>query len=327
MSGTANPPVELPWLKSAEDSYSDFMSVVERGQMGLKTGFKRLDDALNGLQPGFHIIAGEANCGKTFLIGQLSWQISTHNKMIHVMDVTLDDTKTERLFRLVAHLTGIPTNLIKKVGPQREQYLSTFNTVKQTVDYLKSMVMSHEILDNAEAGVLHEFCELIRSRRADLLSINPDYQLAVFVDSFHDIISTEKHTSDTNRYDYMAQTLSDLANQLQIPIVCTAELRKLNGIRRPTLDDIRESVKIRYEAKSVILAYNDVSNKGEEADVFWHRQGDLIKFPVLELHVAKNKFGSFKGRICLEFAPEVAFMREPDDVTHRKYLDIIHTKK
>lgn len=319
-------PNKLPWLEGGKQSYSEFMSLIEQGATGLNTGFKRLDKALEGLQPGLHLIAGESNVGKSFFAGQLAWQVAMQNEKIHVIDVTLDDTKTEKLFRLVAHLTGIPINSIKKIGPQKAKYQKAYKIIEQTVEYLKDSIMAYEILDNAEAGSLDNFCELVKSRKTDLLSIDPDYKLVVFVDSFHDIVPTTKYTSEVSRYDYIAQTVSDLANQLKIPIVCTAELRKLNGIRRPAPDDIRESIKIRYEAKSIMLVYNDVSVRGEDANVYWYKQNDVVKYPVLEVHIAKNKFSTFKGRFCLEFSPEVAFLREPDDATHSKYLDIIYSK-
>ena len=37
------------------------------------------------------------------------------------------------------------------------------------------------------------------------------------------------------------------------------------------------------------------------------------KMPILELHVAKNKFSEFKGRCFLKFIPEMASFMEPSD--------------
>mgnify|MGYP002514940018 CR=1 FL=1 len=93
--------------------------------------------------------------------------------------------------------------------------------------------------------------------------------------------------------------------QYNIPLVCTAEMKKINGDRRPILDDIRECVKIKYEAKAIILVYNEVHYKGESSEIFFNRNGYMMKQPVLELHFAKNKISSFKGRLFYEFYPEL----------------------
>lgn len=316
----------LPWINSAIGDLDEFIAVIESGREGLKTGWRRLDRALNGLQPGLHIIAAEANSGKSMLTNQLAWQIVNYNENVHVIDITLDDTKLEKYCRLVAHISGLPINTVKRAGIGKTRDPKIYESVRSTVEILKQAAAKYEVIDGNQAGSVGQMLGLIKSRRVDLLAMENPMQPVVFIDSFHDVLPDIKTSSETGRYDYIAQALSEAANELDIPIVCTAELRKLNGIRRPVLDDIRESVKIRYEAKSVLLCYNDVGSRGENADVFFYHSCDVAKYPVFEAHVAKNKFNSVKGRICFEFIPELAYFREPDDATHRKYLDIINSK-
>jgi replicative DNA helicase len=105
--------------------------------------------------------------------------------------------------------------------------------------------------------------------------------------------------------------------------VCSAELKKLNGSRRPILDDIRESVKIKSEAKAILLVYNEVHYKGESADIFFMKQNVPFKQPIFEVQFAKNKFGTYKGRNFFEFYPEMAFMKECDPNTQKNFTQII----
>lgn len=241
-----------------------------------------------------------------------------------MIDITLDDTKFEKLCRLIAHITGIPINVVKVAGLHKEKNPSIYKNTTAAFQVIKKNIEKYEIVDGAQAGTIGALTEFIRHRVVDYRSLEEPWQVVVFIDSFHDLIPDVKVTSDTAKYDYLAQAISDLANELDIPIVCTAELRKLNGQRRPVPDDIRESIKIRYEAKSILLCYNDVGAKGEQADVYWYPPNDVAKYPVFEVHVAKNKYNSFKGRICFEFMPDIAFFKEPDDATHRRYLDAIN---
>lgn len=314
------------WEERFKSSIDGIRSVLERGRGGLKTGFKRLDFALNGLQPGFHIIAAEANLGKSAFITQMAWQTAMNNPNVHVLDITLDDSMLEKVCRLAAHISGQAINTVKGLAQVRNSNPAAYQSIINAFDTIKTNAHHYQIMDNEQGGTLEKLREVITGVRTELLAREIPGRLAVFIDSFHDIIPDIETTNETTRFNYLAQAVAELANEFDIPIVCTAELRKLNGFRRPTLDDIRESVKIRYEAKSVLLCYNEVSVRDEQAQVYWYPSDDIAKYPVFEVHVAKNKFSSFKGRICFEFRPEVARFREPDDVTHRKYLDLIIQK-
>ena len=146
----------------------------------------------------------------------------------------------------------------------------------------------------------------------------------VCIDNFHDLnISTKPGLQDKAKFDELAQWCSDLAIKHNITVICSAELKKLNGNRRPILDDIREAVKIKYEAKAVLLVYNEVHYKGDGADVFYMKQGNPLKQPIFEVHFAKNKFGTYKGRSFFEFYPEMAYMKECDPTAQKTYSQII----
>jgi replicative DNA helicase len=106
-------------------------------------------------------------------------------------------------------------------------------------------------------------------------------------------------------------------------MICSAELKKLNGVRRPSLDDLRETVKIKYEAKAVLLVYNEVHYKGESAGVYFLWQNEPLKQPVFEVHFAKNKFHTYKGRLFFEFYPEMARFEEADPQAAKAYASVV----
>lgn len=86
-----------------------------------------------------------------------------------------------------------------------------------------------------------------------------------------------------------------------------------------------KGVKIKYEAKAIILVYNEVHYKGEASEIFFHREGYQMKQPVLELHFAKNKISSFKGRLFYEFYPELSRLEEPDADSIRRYAGLVYS--
>src|SRR6185312_15425623 len=109
------------------------------------------------------------------------------------------------------------------------------------------------------------------------------------------------------------------------PVITTGEFKKLNGFRRPALDDLRESVKIKYEAKAILLCHNEVGIKGEAASIYFERKGKAKKQPIFEVKFGKNKMGGFKGRLFYEFYPEIAYFEEADQVSTKKYNNLVYS--
>lgn len=85
------------------------------------------------------------------------------------------------------------------------------------------------------------------------------------------------------------------------------------------------TVKIKYEAKAILLVYNEVHYKGENANIYFMRNNNPFKQPIFEVHFAKNKFNTFKGRVFFEFFPEMALMKECDDATQKNFTNQLYS--
>ncbi|MES9681737.1 DnaB-like helicase C-terminal domain-containing protein [Gottfriedia acidiceleris] len=306
-----------------------------RGEMGgLDWGFDSLNKAFEGLNTGVHLIGGQSNIGKSSFMLQLAWQISQANQLVtperprkaFVLYFSLDDNNNELVPRLVAIDQRIPINVVR--FPKKYQDNATYMqkraqgviTLKESVDYINMQ----DVNNGSDIEYIQETMEMYH---VELQKVDPNYQLVVFIDNFHDItIGDEKlrHKTGAEKYDHIADSLTKIATKYDCPIVCTAEFRKLNGNRRPTTEDLRDSVKILYEAKAVMLCYNEVSLRGQQATVHWMRPDNPNKQPVYEVHIGKNKFSSFKGRCFFEFIPEMAFSREVPEAGAVRYSQMVN---
>ena len=103
----------------------------------------------------------------------------------------------------------------------------------------------------------------------------------------------------------------------------TAHLRKLNHNGRPSLDDLKESVRYQYDASVVFLVHNDVSKNKNNAKVFYNREGYADIQPVIELDWAKNKRSEFKGRSFFYFVPEFSYTTEANQQDTERFNNII----
>lgn len=292
--------------------------------VGIKTGFNCVDKAFEGgLFPGFIILAGDSNLGKSAFITQLAWGIVENNQDVYVMDFSLDDAMPDKLARVAACSGKLIINCVKTPLNYMNYPLMLIRR-KNAILNLRTKVDRYRTYDSTFSTFIEDIEKEIEEKLVYFDANGINKKLVVCIDNFHDLnIASEPRLADKEKYDKLAQWCADLAIKHNIVIICSAELKKLNGNRRPILDDIREAVKIKYEAKAVLLVYNEVHYKGEGADVFYLKQGNPIKQPVFEVHFAKNKFGTYKGRAFFEFYPEMAFMKECDPVAQKTYSQIV----
>ena len=301
---------------------------------GLDWGIESFNKAFDGLQSGLMFIAGQPNIGKSALCIQLAWMISQANKQTtkdrpnkaYVLYFSLDDNAEEILPRVIAIDQKIPINAIK--SPKKfEDSVELMTRRSIGLNKLKDSINHFKIIDSRQ-GTSVEFIEKeIKRHQLELAMKDESYKLVIFIDNFHDVtVDGTSFRGDNNaKYDFIAGELSRLCTQYDIPMICTAEFRKLNGNRRPTNDDLRESVKISYEAKAILLCYNEVGIRGEASNIYWQKAGNPLKQPVLEVKFGKNKYTSFKNRIFFEFMPEMSYLKEASEQSNQKYNQMILT--
>ncbi len=305
----------------------------KRGEMGgLDWGFNQLNSAFEGLNPGLILLGGQSNVGKSGFMMQIAQQVAYANqevtekkpKKAFVLFFSLDDTFNELAPRFVAIDQKIPINVVKSPKKHIDHALH----MERREIGLKRFdeLINHFALLDANDGTTLEYIEEKSEEYAfELSKLSEDYQIVIFIDNFHDVkVRDIKFGADTNsKYDHIADRISHLSTKLNAPIICSAEFRKLNGNRRPTNDDIRESTKIVYESKAIMLCYNEVGLRGQQAQIFWRRSDTNDNQPIFEVKVDKNKFSSFKGRIFYEFTPEMSHFREVPAVGAQRYNALI----
>jgi replicative DNA helicase len=304
-----------------------------RGKMGgLDWGFERLNYAFEGLNPGVHLVAAQSNVGKSGFMMQIAKQVSYSNQVVtedrprkaFCVYFSLDDNTNELLPRFIAIDQMIPINVVRSP----EKYKDNIEQMKKRaegVEKLDALVDFFALYDSNDGTSIEEIEKVVEQYSFELSRIDETYQLVVFIDNFHDVtVSSTNFGADSNgRYDYIADRLSLIATKFDCPIICSAELRKLNGNRRPGLDDIRESTKIGYEAKAVLMCYNEVGLRGQQAQVFFKRPDSEDNQPVFEVDIRKNKYTSFKGRMFFEFFPEMSYFREVNALGAQRYNQLV----
>lgn len=309
--------------------------------------FPVFNSKIEGLEEGLYIFAGESNSGKTALMTNLMWAFCKHkpNKLFGIY-YSLDDSTNEVIPRLIAMNERIPISVCSK--PTRYEDFIKQNKDTSSTEIINQCAIFQEYLDKRQHGLEElkksnkEFYILDRTRISSFEQLidhakktqifvkqfDENNNIIIAIDSLADIVpESKKFSSERERIDYVTMKIKEVANvELKIPIFTSYHVRKLNHQGRPTLDDMKESSRIVYEASLAFLVFNDVSKNKQSASVYYSEESSGDKKPVIEMDWAKNKKSSFKGRTYHYFVPDYSNVKECGKDAMTRYDAIIYSK-
>lgn len=304
--------------------------------------FPSFNKNLSGLTKGLYIFAGESNGGKTAIMSNLLKDLGTNPKNnLLAIYYTLDDTVGEVIPRIIAMDQQIPIAIAGKPKryqkissiiprcPEEEEYFvrikAQLQRRKDGIQLLKEQSHQFMMTDGTRVQSFEDICEHAKRAQEFVKSVNPENNIIIGIDSLSDLrFKNRTFNKPQERHEALSEELKKLANvDLQVPVFGTAHLRKLNHNGRPSLDDLKESVRYQYDASVVFLVHNDVSKNKNNAKVFYNRDGYADIQPVIELDWAKNKRSEFKGRSFFYFVPEFSYATEANQQDTERFNNII----
>ncbi|MGD0053880.1 MAG: replicative DNA helicase [Acidimicrobiales bacterium] len=236
-----------------------------RGQFnGLETGYKSLDQILQGLQPSsMTIIGARPGTGKTaFALGIL----------IHVGAVvrrpalyfSLEMSRQELAERILASTARIDSSKLR-TGDLSD---ADWNRAHEAFGFLQSAQVF--IDDNPSLTVMD-----VRSRARRIKQQNGD--LGVVIVDYLQLMSSRGRAENRQvEVSDMSRSLKILARELQCPVIALSQLsRKLEdrADKRPVMSDLRESGSLEQDADVVLFLfrpeqYGEVANdKKSDAEI------------------------------------------------------------
>lgn len=308
-------------------------------------------EKLEGLSSGLYLLAGPSNAGKSAMMMNMMYDacMNPENNLFGIY-FSLDDSRNEIIPRVVAMDKRIPISVVSK--PARyKNYIENAekNEMTDTTDFdkiakfeeyllkrqegldnLRNNSNKFKIEDSNKVSTISEIEEYIQNAQEYVKSIDSKMNLIVAIDAINDIQLGPGYSAKSNneRIDIVSKEVKHWTVKYDIPIFSSTHLRKLNGNRRPTLDDLKESNTLTYEASVIWLVYNDVSTNKNAAKIYYADQeseNDIVeKKPIIELDWAKNKKSSFKGRSFNYFSPEHSKAMECDENTGKRFSALIY---
>ena len=294
---------DYPVEKDAAEGFLDILNARRadgRDWLGLDSGFKHLNETLNGLTEGVFILAGAPSCGKTTLAKQIADHVAEVEK-VPVLFYSFEQSAEELRIKSLARLSSVDSRVIWKGRTGTDTWAKV---AKAAEEYLQGPGPCLTII---EAG-RKDTVEAIRAAALMARRKAGDKPVLLILD-YLQIIPAGKEAPDTlrERIDWNLTELRRLSRDLKSPVLVVSsqnrEAYKEN--KPPTLAALKESGGIEYSADGVICLWRD---KGESERL----TKDFDRLTVrVEAHVLKNRNGEL-AKVKLDFTPAWALFTEGD---------------
>lgn len=257
-------------------------------EKGLKTGYKVLDERINGLQKGaFYVLGGRPAMGKTTFAMNIAYHLAVkQNKK--VLYVSFDMSKRRVITRLLRMDCGIDLERLqgKLINEQLMQKLST------SINHLGQAPIC---LEDAPGFTVEALVMALR----DNMELNK-VQLVV-IDYLQLMSCDREFETRQEEISYICLQLKNIAKELNISIMAISALSRAVEQRpdhRPLLSDLRESGGIEQYADVVMFLYREE-----------YYDAEPISKGNTEIIVSKNLYGPI-GIVKLTFSDKYMLYKE-----------------
>jgi len=279
---------KMPLLKELEMRQERYLQKgsIDGGITGIATHFVDLDKITNGLNNShFIILAARPAMGKTALAINIAENVCLKNN-IPVGIFSLEMTAEQLVQRMIASKSEVESDKIRTGSLDPTE----FQRVVEAVNEMKS----HQMVIDDTPGLK------VTDLRARARRMKESYGIGLLVVDYLQLLSgsgsIQNQESRQNEISEISRMLKNLARELDIPILCIAQLSRKVEERtghRPLMSDLRESGSIEQDADIVLLLlrreYYDPNDRPGQAQLF----------------VAKNRHGSI-GDVLLTYRKELA---------------------
>jgi replicative DNA helicase len=242
------------------------------GFIGINTGFKKIDDLLQGLREGdLNIIASRPAIGKTSFALAMFSNITTQG--INSLYISFDKYENE----IIKSILSIKTNIDSMKLDSGQLTSSDFKKILATMQTVSdNNTMFIKSFNNTDVVKLKNF---IKEK------IEIDKIKIVFIDYLTMIIPAPTYSNRWEQVSEISRSLKSMAMEFKIPFIVLCPIHRNIVDSSPEIIDISESGSIEYEADRVLLLYKKPIGKKNISD-FEDKENNKIT-----VYIAKNRRG------------------------------------
>lgn len=257
----------------------------EKGRKGLMTAYHRLDEMLNGLQPGeMIIVAARPSMGKTAFAMNLVENIATGaggDGTIPCAVFSLEMSRQQLAQRMLCSLSDVDGHKVRTGMMNNEEYIR----MAQVVANLQKIPI---YVDDSAQLTLLEF-------RAKCRRLKMQHDIKCVMIDYLQLMDNPGPESRQQQISEISRGVKAVARELGVPIICLSQLNRSSEGRdghRPRMSDLRESGSIEQDADVVCLLHRE--------DYYRLQEPDFQPDNIAEVIIAKQRNGP-TGTVKLTF--------------------------
>lgn len=263
---------------SLQEALADTLRIIKeranrKGLIGIPTDFRDIDEVMDGLQNGeLTVVAARTSVGKTSFA--MSMALTMAGRGYKSGFVSLEMPLYKLMVRLMTLQIGLKKRVIEKFSMNSEDFAFFWEEIAK-INRLGIF------FNNFGSRTFTDLRMLARKWKYEQnISI-------LFIDYLGLIEPTRKYDNKTYEIAEITRGLKLLAIELDIPIVCLAQMNRSiesRMVKRPMLSDLKDSGAIEQDADNVMFLYRDILYNEhadpQEADVILlkHRNGEIADF-------------------------------------------------
>lgn len=228
--------------------------LISREYLGYATGWKKLDEILDGTQTGqLYFLSARASIGKTAFA--LAWMKSFMKQKIQCVYFSYEMGSRQLALRLASAESGIPIDRITK------------GFVMQSQGLMARMQSAFQMMSDSCVRIYDSSCGLgdentLYSRiRVEAKKGNAK---VFFIDQLSLIPSVRPELPERQQIGIITKRLLHLAQELDVAIVCLCQLNRGAEGQNPNLAELKGSGSIEEDADVVILLNRKRADGNEE---------------------------------------------------------------
>jgi replicative DNA helicase len=264
-----------------------------RQTLGLPTGIPGLDRVLNGLSArGLYIMGGAPGAGKTSLSLQIACEVA---QRVPVLYLTYENAPDNLVLKSICRMAGVQPGAVERGRADLNRLAggaAAFETISSRLAFLE--------------GTGRMTLDALRAEAEHLMRQHGGSPCLVIVDYLQRMAVHQQFGSMTDNVSALSLGMRELASRLGSPILAISSLSRSGSYDMPTLQGLQGSEDLEFAADVVLLLgirqEVSLSSKAIAKATTGARLLDLV--------VAKNRYGEAGRRISLMFRPTIGDFEE-----------------
>jgi replicative DNA helicase len=264
--------------------------------IGIESGIRRLDELLNGFNPGLYLLGAGPGFGKTSL--SLQFAVRACQRGIPAVYVTYENSPQNLVLKAICAWAGVSPLDIEQ-GAAHADDQRKFRAASRE---LEPMILPRlSIIQGSMSLQLTE----VRAKVIDTLRTQNANTCLVIFDYLQRAAPALGQNEMRTNVSALAGHLRDLANHLGCPVLALSSLNRAqgnygSGRGSANLDSLKESGDLEYGADVVMFLQTSEQRQPNDAQV-----------RALDLTISKNRFGPL-GSVALIFRAHIGDFREEE---------------